>query len=466
MGNIILEIMVGQEVFNMYDDFNYGHYYRQNRRPSGKRRILPTIALVLATSLISSLTVGMVLDNKFTAELERIRQQSADMQVAGGSAWDETRLSGGSSGGGSLSADTGTGAGAVGNGTAEASRDMTGEGLQLQSDADRSIGSIFNTAVQAGSTVTAIAKKAGPAIVGIRMTIAGTRYIYFGVSNDRVGEGSGIIIRIDGYIMTNYHGGYGADPKQGTASRSIVEGFLPDGREAKAVFKGGDEKTDLEVIKIDLEDLPTAELGDSSKLEVGELAVAIGNPLGMEFAGSVTVGVISALNRTIEINDRTLNLIQTDAAINQGNSGGALLNSQGQVIGINSAKIAASGVEGLGFAIPINDAWPIVDQLIRYGYVRGRPYIGISGREISSVYASYYGISKGIYVIDIVEGSGADKAGIKRGDIIVAIAGKDVESIRDLDKIKEAYKPGDTVHVTIDRSGRRMSLSLTFDEEK
>jgi serine protease Do len=458
--------MVGQEVFNMYDDFNYGHYYRQNRRPSGKRRILPTIALVLATSLISSLTVGMVLDNKFTAELERIRQQSADMQAAGGSAWDETRLSGGSSGGGSLSADTGTGAGAVGNGTAEASRDMTGEGLQLQSDADRSIGSIFNTAVQAGSTVTAIAKKAGPAIVGIRMTIAGTRYNYFGVSNDRVGEGSGIIISKDGYIMTNYHVVYGADPKQGTASRTILEVFLPDGREAKAVFKGGDEKTDLAVIKIDLEDLPTAELGDSSKLEVGELAVAIGNPLGMEFAGSVTVGVISALNRTIEINDRTLNLIQTDAAINQGNSGGALLNSQGQVIGINSAKIAASGVEGLGFAIPINDAWPIVDQLIRYGYVRGRPYIGISGREISSVYASYYGISKGIYVIDIVEGSGADKAGIKRGDIIVAIAGKDVESIRDLDKIKEAYKPGDTVHVTIDRSGRRMSLSLTFDEEK
>jgi serine protease Do len=407
-----------------------------------------------------------VLDNKFTAELERIRQQSADMQVAGGSAWDETRLSGGSSGGGSLSADTGTGAGAVGNGTAEASRDMTGEGLQLQSDADRSIGSIFNTAVQAGSTVTAIAKKAGPAIVGIRMTIAGTRYNYFGVSNDRVGEGSGIIISKDGYIMTNYHVVYGADPKQGTASRTILEVFLPDGREAKAVFKGGDEKTDLAVIKIDLEDLPTAELGDSSKLEVGELAVAIGNPLGMEFAGSVTVGVISALNRTIEINDRTLNLIQTDAAINQGNSGGALLNSQGQVIGINSAKIAASGVEGLGFAIPINDAWPIVDQLIRYGYVRGRPYIGISGREISSVYASYYGISKGIYVIDIVEGSGADKAGIKRGDIIVAIAGKDVESIRDLDKIKEAYKPGDTVHVTIDRSGRRMSLSLTFDEEK
>lgn len=466
MGNIILEIMVGQEVFNMYDDFNYDHYYRQNRRPSGKRRILPTIALVLATSLISSLTVGMVLDNKFTAELERIRQQSADMQVAGGSAWDETRLSGGSSGGGSLSADTGTGAGAVGNGTAEASRDMTGEGLQLQSDADRSIGSIFNTAVQAGSTVTAIAKKAGPAIVGIRMTIAGTRYNYFGVSNDRVGEGSGIIISKDGYIMTNYHVVYGADPKQGTASRTILEVFLPDGREAKAVFKGGDEKTDLAVIKIDLEDLPTAELGDSSKLEVGELAVAIGNPLGMEFAGSVTVGVISALNRTIEINDRTLNLIQTDAAINQGNSGGALLNSQGQVIGINSAKIAASGVEGLGFAIPINDAWPIVDQLIRYGYVRGRPYIGISGREISSVYASYYGISKGIYVIDIVEGSGADKAGIKRGDIIVAIAGKDVESIRDLDKIKEAYKPGDTVHVTIDRSGRRMGLSLTFDEEK
>jgi serine protease Do len=201
-------------------------------------------------------------------------------------------------------------------------------------------------------------------------------------------------------------------------------------------------------------------------LEVGELAVAIGNPLGMEFAGSVTVGVISALNRTIEMNGRTLNLIQTDAAINEGNSGGALLNSQGQVIGINSAKIAASGVEGLGFAIPINDAWPIVDQLIKYGYVRGRPYIGISGREISSVYASYYGIAKGIYVTDVTAGSGAEKAGIRTGDVIVSMAGKTVETVRDLDAIKESCKPGDTVSVVVDRDGKKIRLSLTFGEEK
>jgi serine protease Do len=211
--------------------------------------------------------------------------------------------------------------------------------------------------------------------------------------------------------------------------------------------------------------LPIAELGDSSKLEVGELAVAIGNPLGMEFAGSVTVGVISALNRTMELENRTMNLIQTDAAINEGNSGGALLNSSGQVIGINSVKIAASGVEGLGFAIPVNDAWPIVDQLIRYGYVKGRPFIGISGREISSIYASYYGIAEGIYITDVTHGSGADRAGIMPGDIIVSMAGNRIEAIKDLDKVKETYKPGDTVTVVVNRDNKNISLRLTFGEE-
>jgi serine protease Do len=455
----------------MYNNFSYDNYNWQNRRPSGKRKIFSAIALVLVSSLISSLIVGSVLYNKFSAELESVRRYSSDTQPADNSdAWDRMRIGAGLSGGeGEMPGNTG-GAGDNADGTAEVTGsktyDTSGNETQIQPDAGRKADSIISTAVQAGTTVTAIAKKAGPAIVGIRMTITGTRYNYLGVSNDRVGEGSGIIISKDGYIMTNYHVVNGADPKQSTASRTILEVFLPDGREAKAVFKGGDEKSDLAVIKIDLKDLPVAELGDSSKLEVGELAVAIGNPLGMEFAGSVTVGVISALNRTIELNDTTLNLIQTDAAINQGNSGGALLNSQGQVIGINSAKIAASGVEGLGFAIPVNDAWPIVEQLIKYGYVRGRPAIGISGREISSVYASYFGLAQGIYVTDVIEGSGAEKAGIKRGDVIVSMGGKTVETVRDLDKIKESYKPGDTVTVVVDRNGRKVSLSLTFDEEK
>ena len=452
----------------MYSSYNYDNYYWQKRRPSGKRRVLSTIALILVSSLVSGYVVGTVLYNRFAAELDSVRRSFADMQTGGNSdGWDELRLGTGLKDSGGDTADSGSGAGEAAYGTAGADESTVPEDpgrdmLQSVSGADN----LVSAAVLAGSTVTAIAKKAGPSIVGIRMTVSGTRTNYFGFTNSSVSEGSGIIISKDGYIMTNYHVVSGADPKQGTASRTILEVFLPDGREAKATFRGGDEKTDLAVIKIDMKNLPVAELGDSSKLEVGELAVAIGNPLGMEFAGSVTVGVISALNRSIQINGRTMNVIQTDAAINEGNSGGALLNSQGKVIGINSAKIAASGVEGLGFAIPINDAWPVVEQLIKYGYVRGRPYIGISGKEITSIYASYYGIPKGIYVTDVIAGSAAEKAGIRRGDIIVAMAGKTVETVQDLDKIKESYKPGDTVTVTVDRNGKKVNLSLTFGEEK
>ena len=443
-------------MYNNFDYYNFDH--QQNRQPKNNRNIAKYIAIVLVTSLISSTTVGALLYSKFSADLKQASLSAID------TAGDDEQT-------GALQVSAGDGQGVqdevnAGLESAEGSADSqdTGANDVLQGSGNGT-GSLRNTALPKGSDVTAIAKEAGPAIVGIRMTISGTRYNYFGSTNNQVGEGSGIIISKDGYIMTNYHVVSGADPKNSSSSRTILEVFLPDGREAKAEFKGGDEKTDLAVIKIDLKDLPVAELGDSSKLEVGEMAVAIGNPLGMEFAGSVTVGVISALNRTMEMENRTLNLIQTDAAINEGNSGGALLNSQGQVIGINSVKIAASGVEGLGFAIPINDAWPIVDQLIKYGYVKGRPLIGISGREISSVYAKSYGLAQGIYITDVTEDSGADKAGIKPGDIIVGMAGKTVETVKDLDKVKEAYKPGDTVTVTVSRDGKKLDLKLTFGEE-
>jgi len=164
--------------------------------------------------------------------------------------------------------------------------------------------------------------------------------------------------------------------------------------------------------------------------------------------------------------DKNMNLIQTDAAINSGNSGGALLNSKGEVIGINSAKISASGVEGLGFAIPINDAKPVVDQLMMYGYVKGRPFIGISGREISEVLAESYNIPMGIYITEVTSGSGAYNAGMKVNDILVGINGKTIETMNDLDKIKESYKAGDTVTVSVFRDNKTISLKLTFGEEK
>jgi len=298
------------------------------------------------------------------------------------------------------------------------------------------------------------------------MTVAGSRRNIYGISNTSVGEGSGIIISKDGYVMTNYHVVSYADPRSGQSRNTVLEVFLPDGREAEAEFVGGDSDTDLAVIRISLANLPVAELGNSAELEVGELAVAIGNPLGMEFAGSVTAGVISALNRTVNMGDKTMNLIQTDAAINEGNSGGALLNSRGQVIGINSAKIAASGVEGLGFAIPIDDAQPIINQLISHGYVKGRAFIGISGMEITSAYSFLYDLPQGIYVTNVVSGSGAEKAGIRRGDVLISLDGKTLETLADMEAIKKAHKPGDTVKAVINRSGTKLTLDMTFSEEK
>jgi len=330
-----------------------------------------------------------------------------------------------------------------------------------------SLENALELAADGGSAVTGIAKKVGPSIVGIRMLTQSPGGWYFGDETAQSkAEGSGIIISSDGYIMTNYHVVQYADPKNYMSKSTALEVFLADKRQAKAKFIGGDQRTDLAVIKIDLNNLPAAELGDSAALEVGELAVAIGNPLGLEFQGSVTAGVISALNRTVNVDDKTLNLIQTDAAINPGNSGGALVNSKGQVIGINTVKISVAGVEGLGFAIPINDAKPIVDQLMMFGYVKGRPFIGIAGREITAEISRQYGLPVGIYILEVTPGSGAAKAGIQKGDVLVSMAGRDVRTMKEVDQIKKNYKAGDRVDVTIVRNGKNMRLSLTFSEER
>ena len=426
----------------MYNYNNYNSYNDFNYRPKRKKnKAFTYIAIVLVTSIISSVTVGGILYGKFTkaleeAELATLSKAEALTQIAIESAADENLQT-------------------------------IRKDLDAISGTDSGLSNtVLSTALVKGSTVTSIAKKAGPSIVGIRMTVAGTRRNFYGISNTSVGEGSGIIISKDGYVMTNYHVVSYADPKRGQSRNTVLEVFLPDGREAEAEFVGGDADTDLAVVRINLTNLPVAELGKSSDLEVGELAVAIGNPLGMEFAGSVTAGVISALNRTVNMGDKTMNLIQTDAAINEGNSGGALLNSQGQVIGINSAKIAASGVEGLGFAIPIDDARPIINQLITHGYVKGRAFIGISGIEITSAYSFLYDLPKGIYVTGVVSGSGAEKAGIRKGDVLISLDGKTLESLADMEAIKKAHKPGDTVKAVISRNGTKVTLDMTFSEEK
>lgn len=425
----------------MNNDYYYDYNSMYKKAHRRKNKAVTYIAVMLVASLISGVTVSGVLYNKFTKELNsvKIEAQNANDAVKQLAAENEQLIQSSNN----VSED-------------EAYKGMTNVNAY----------SFTEAALAYGSGVTAIAKLAGPSIVGIRMTIKGNRLNYWGISNAQTSEGSGIIISKDGNIMTNYHVVSGADPKSGISDKTLLEVFLPDGREAEATFIGGDSRTDLAVIKINLKNLPAAELGDSSKLEVGELAVAIGNPLGMEFAGSVTVGVISALNRTIELDNKTLSLVQTDAAINSGNSGGALLNSRGQVIGINSAKIAASGVEGLGFAIPINDAKPIVDQLLTFGYVKGRPFIGISGREISDIFSRDFNLPKGIYITEVTAGSGAEKAGIKVNDVLVSLDGKKVETMKDIDSIKKDHKAGDTVSVTVMRNEKSIDLKLTFDEEK
>ena len=315
--------------------------------------------------------------------------------------------------------------------------------------------------------ITDIAKSIGPAMVGIRTTVIGSAHPFFGRERETSrSEGSGVIISKDGYILTNYHVVSEADPRHQERQKVALEVFLPDKRQAEAKFIGGDSLNDLAVIKIDFKNLPTAKLGDSSRLKVGEQAVAIGNPLGLEFAGSVTAGVISALNRTISVEDRTLNLIQTDAAINPGNSGGALVNSEGKVIGINTVKISVPGVEGLGFAIPINEAKPIIDQLIKYGYVKGRPLIGISGQEITHSMAEYYNLPVGIFIVKVEPDSGADKAGIRERDVLISLAGKKVTTMNDVNKVKKSYKAGDTVNTVVVRGKKEINLKLTFSEER
>jgi serine protease Do len=326
---------------------------------------------------------------------------------------------------------------------------------------------VTTLALKKGSPISAIAKKVSPSVVGIRMTLP-SRNSFYGQISGQASEGSGIIYSKDGYIMTNYHVVSYADPKTSYGSSTTLEVFLPDGRQAKAKFVGGDSSTDLALIKIDLTNLPVAEFGNSSKVEVGETAVAIGNPLGMDFAGTVTAGIISALDRTVfEDNATSLNVIQTDAAINPGNSGGPLVNSSGEVIGINTIKISDTGVEGLGFAIPINDAKPIVDQLIMFGYVKGRPLLGISqAHDITNLESQVYKIPVGVYIIEVAEGSGAEKAGIVAGDVITKIAGKKIATVAEINLLMKKYKAGDSVDFTLNRNGKDTVVKVTFTEQQ
>lgn len=306
-------------------------------------------------------------------------------------------------------------------------------------------------------SVPEIVKKAKPSVVGISAVFTETTG----------GTGTGIIISSDGYVVTNAHV-VRAHSDSGYILAGKVTVVTADNEEYPAEIVGTDPRTDLAVLKINSagKKLVPAEFGDSSKLSEGELAVAIGNPLGFELYGSVTCGIVSALNRQITIEEYEMTLIQTDAAINPGNSGGPLLNSCGQVIGINSSKIISDYAEGLGFAIPITSAKPIIDELMQNGYVTGRARIGISGEDVGESNAAYYGLPEGVYVRYIEKNSAAEASGIEVGDIIVAADGENVRTMRELNEIKESFNSGEKLALTVFRDGERVEVTVILGEEK
>ncbi|MGN1480676.1 S1C family serine protease [Porcipelethomonas sp.] len=278
--------------------------------------------------------------------------------------------------------------------------------------------------------------------------------------------GTGIVMTSEGYIVTNAHVIY--DSEQGYGKATAVSVLMSDDTEYEASIIGYDTDTDIAVLKIDASGLTPAEFGDSDDLQVGELVLAIGNPLGFELFGSVTSGIVSALNREITINDKQMNLIQTDAAINSGNSGGPLVNSYGQVIGINSAKMtstySSASVEGLGFAIPITQAKDIIDDLINYGYVKGRPQLGITCIDVDESTARLYNMPVGTYVRSVTPNGAADLAGIQEGDIIIGVNGEAVSNTEELNAKKNEHNAGDSITLTISRNGRDMEVKVTLQE--
>ena len=262
-------------------------------------------------------------------------------------------------------------------------------------------------------------------------------------------SGTGIIMSEDGYVITNHHV---------IESAQAVSVLTSDNQEYAASVVGSDETSDLAVLKVEAEGLQAAEFGDSSVLQVGDSVAAIGDPLGTALRGTMTDGIISAINRDRTVNDRTMSLIQTNAALNNGNSGGPLINCYGQVIGINTMKMsnfysASATVEGIGFAIPIDTAKPIIDELIEKGYVSGRPAIGIDGETLPATYRIYYRLPQGIYVTRVYRNSDAAAKGVSEGDIITAINGVSVTTMEQLNRVKNQFTAGQTITLTIYRGG-------------
>lgn len=352
-----------------------------------------------------------------------------------------------------LSAVLGTSGGALGAYLVTSNNVSSKQVIVYQDTNGVTTSNTSNTA-NSGLSIKEIAAKASPSVVEINIEGQTTGYGFFGGTYTTQAAGSGVIISKDGYIITNNH------VVEGATSITVK---TSDGTEYAATLVGTDSKSDIGVIKVEADNLTPATIGDSSTISVGDTAVVIGNPLGT-LGGTVTNGIISATDREISINNETMNLIQTNAAINSGNSGGGMFDANGNLIGIVNAKdsgTTSSGttIEGLGFAIPINDAMNVAKQLIESGQVTDRPTIGVTLQTITKDYGNY---KAGLYIADVSKGSGAEAAGLQPGDQIVGADGTEIASYTELSKILRNKHVGDILTLTIVRDGEQMDVDVTL----
>ncbi|WP_295092899.1 trypsin-like peptidase domain-containing protein [Ruminococcus sp.] len=331
-------------------------------------------------------------------------------------------------------------------------------------------------------TTEEVVEKVLPSVVGIESTFtmtssanSGSYYNFGGFgygqnqqpqTSEATGTGTGVVITEDGYIVTNAHVIY--DSEYGAGLADSISVLLNDDNTYDAEVIGYDTDCDLAVLKIQASGLVAAEFGDSDELKLGESVIAIGNPLGFELMDTVTSGIVSGLNRQININDKSMTLLQTDAAINSGNSGGPLINKYGQVIGINSSKMSASysetSIEGIGFAIPSNEAAKIVEDIIEYGYVTGKPQLGISCQNVTESISRMYNLPIGVYITAVTDNSAADNAGLQAGDIIIEVDGEVVSTFDELTAKKNEHKAGESMEITYTRNGVDNTVTVTLDE--
>ena len=433
----------GYSYVNYYSDPNGGD---SNKKPKKKHTGLKVAAFVLAMVLVSGGSIGVY---------EGIRSSNADNSS-------------------SIVAS---------NDSSAAESSTSDSSSSKKSDSSQSWIQLAST--NGSMSVADIVKKVTPSVVGVQSTFSSSNGSnnnpmngyggFFGYgsqgnngSQGMTGVGTGIIMSKDGYIVTNAHVIY--DDEYGYGEASSVQIQMSDEETTyDARIVAYDKEADIAVLEIDADNLTPAEFGDSSSCEVGEMVVAIGNPLGLQFQNTVTCGIISALDRKVTINDNTMTLIQTDTAINNGNSGGPLINSSGQVIGINSAKMSStySGeatVEGIGFAIPMSEAKSIVDDLINYGYVTGRPQLGISCQDVTEAVSQAYNIPVGAYIFSVTAGGAADQAGLQPGDVITGIQDQTISTTEELNAVKNQYKAGDTITLTYVRAGETKKVDVTLAE--